>query len=63
MSHSQFYFCALEAGGFFILHGVMAYVAEVNDPHIRNGKRNARLRLIFENGTEGNNLLRSHAGT
>lgn len=51
----------IEAGGFFILHGVMVYVAEVNDPHIRNGKRNARLRLIFGNGTEGNNLLRSLA--
>ena len=51
----------IEAGGFFILHGVMVYVAEVNDPHIRNGKRNARLRLIFENGTEGQNLLRSLA--
>ena len=51
----------IEAGGFFILHGLMVYVAEVNDPHVRNGKRNARLRLIFENGTEGNNLLRSLA--
>lgn len=51
----------IEAGGFFILNGVMVYVAEVNDPHIRNGKRNARLRLIFENGTEGQNLLRSLA--
>lgn len=51
----------IEAGGFFILNGVMVYVAEVNDPHVRNGKRNARLRLIFENGTEGQNLLRSLA--
>jgi len=51
----------IEVGGFFILNGVMVYVAEVNDPHIRNGKRNARLRLIFENGTEGQNLLRSLA--
>lgn len=51
----------IEAGGLFILNGVMVYVAEVNDPHIRNGKRNARLRLIFENGTEGQNLLRSLA--
>ncbi|MFX8215234.1 GIY-YIG nuclease family protein, partial [Acinetobacter baumannii] len=48
----------IEAGGFFILNGVMVYVAEVRDPHIRNGKRNARLRLIFDNGTEGQNLLR-----
>ena len=34
---------------------------ELLAPHIRNGKRNARLRLIFENGTEGENLLRSLA--
>jgi hypothetical protein len=51
----------IKAGEFFILNGVMVYVAEVNDPHIRNGKRNARLRLVFENGTEGENLLRSLA--
>jgi hypothetical protein len=51
----------IEAGGFFILGGLMVYVAEVRDPHVRNGKRNARLRLIFENGTEGANLLRSLA--
>lgn len=51
----------IEAGGFFILNGLMVYVAEVRDPHVRNGKRNARLRLIFDNGTEGNNLLRSLA--
>lgn len=51
----------IKPGEFFILNGVMVYVAEVNDPHVRNGKRNARLRLIFENGTEGGNLLRSLA--
>jgi hypothetical protein len=49
----------IEAGSFFILNGTMTYVAEVNEPHIRNGKTNARLRLIFDNGTEGDNLLRS----
>jgi hypothetical protein len=49
----------IKAGEFFILNGTMIYVAEVNDPHLRNGKPNARLRLIFDNGTEGNNLLRS----
>jgi hypothetical protein len=37
------------------------YVAEVRNPNIRNGKRNTRLRLIFESGTEGQNLLRSPA--
>lgn len=49
------------AGEFFILNGVMVYVAEVGETHIRNGKKNARLRLIFDNGTEGENLLRSLA--
>lgn len=51
----------VEAGEFFVLNGVMVYVAEVGETHIRNGKKNARLRLIFDNGTEGNNLLRSLA--
>ena len=51
----------IAAGEFFILNGVMVYVAEVGETHIRNGKKNARLRLIFDNGTEGNNLLRSLA--
>ena len=39
----------------------MVYVAEVGETHVRNGKKNARLRLIFDNGTEGNHLLRSLA--
>ena len=51
----------IKAGEFFVLNGVMVYVAEVGETHIRNGKKNARLRLIFDNGTEGNNLLRSLA--
>lgn len=51
----------IDAGDFFILNGIMVYVAEVGATHTRNGKKNARLRLIFDNGTEGNNLLRSLA--
>jgi hypothetical protein len=51
----------IKAGEFFILNGVLIYVAEYNDPHVRGGKKNARLRLIFDNGTEGRNLLRSLA--
>src|ERR1041384_207798 len=51
----------ISAGEFFILNGVLVYVAGVGETHIRNGKKNARLRLIFDNGTEGNNLLRSLA--
>lgn len=49
------------AGEFFILNGVLVYVAEVGETHLRSGKKNARLRVIFDNGTEGNNLLRSLA--
>lgn len=48
-------------GEFFILNGVLVYVAEVGETHLRSGKKNARLRVIFDNGTEGNNLLRSLA--
>jgi hypothetical protein len=51
----------INAGGLFILKGVMTFVAEVNDPHVRNGKKNARLRVIFENGTECQYLRRSFA--
>ena len=51
----------IDAGGFFILKGVMAFVAELHDPHVRNGKKNARLRVIFENGTECQYLRRSLA--
>jgi len=51
----------IKPGHFFVLHGVMAYVAEVGEKEIRNKKVNARLRCIFENGTESNMLLRSLA--
>lgn len=51
----------IKVGHFFVLHGVMVYVAEVGEKEIRNGKVNARLRLIFDNGTESNMLLRSLA--
>lgn len=52
----------IEVGNFFVLKGVMAYIAEVGDrePDV-NGKTNARLRCIFENGTESDMLLRSLA--
>lgn len=48
-------------GHFFVLHGVVVYVAKVGDKETKNGKVNARLRCIFENGTESNMLLRSLA--
>ncbi len=51
----------IEVGHFFIYRGAMVYVAEKGDETIKNGKRNARLRLIFDNGSESNHLLRSLA--
>lgn len=51
----------IKEGHFFVLHGIMAYVASVGERENKNGKINARLRLIFENGTESNMLLRSLA--
>ena len=51
----------IKPGHFFVLHGVMVFVAEVGEKEVKNGKVNARLRCIFENGTESNMLLRSLA--
>lgn len=51
----------IEAGQFFVLKGVMAYVADVGEKENKGGKTNARLRCIFENGTESAMLLRSLA--
>lgn len=49
----------ISAGDAFILNGVMCFVDEVGDEHGRGEHRDARLRLIFENGTESNMLRRS----
>ena len=51
----------IQKGQFFILHGVMCYVADMEERVKKNGKVNARLHLIFENGTESDMLLRSLA--
>lgn len=51
----------IEAGDFFVLKGVLTYVAAVGRKELINGKTNARLYCIFENGTESNMLLRSLA--
>ena len=50
----------IKVGEFFILFGQTAYVAEVGE-EIRapNGELDARLRVIYSNGTESNLLLRS----
>ena len=50
----------IRAGEFFILSGQIAYVAEVGEPFkAPNGESDARLRVIYSNGTESNLLLRS----
>ena len=49
----------IQKGYFFVLKGILLYVAEVGEVEINNGKKNARLRCIFENGTESDMLLRS----
>jgi T5orf172 domain len=47
-------------GNFFILSGQLAYVAEVGETiKAPNGESDARLRLIYANGTESNLLRRS----
>lgn len=47
-------------GQFFILGGQMAYVAEVGEAiKAPNGEQDARLRVIYSNGTESNMLRRS----
>lgn len=50
----------IREGEFFILGGQTVYVAEVGDPiKAPNGESDARLRVIYSNGTESNLLLRS----
>ena len=50
----------IDQGNFFIVGGQIAYVAEVGEPiKAPNGEVDARLRVIFSNGTESNLLLRS----
>lgn len=49
----------ITVGDAFILNGVMCFVDKVGDEHGRGEHKDARLRLIFENGTESNMLRRS----
>ena len=47
-------------GRFYILDGQKAYVAAMEEPFTNEqGKSDARLRVIFDNGTESNLLMRS----
>lgn len=49
----------VELGEFFTLKGQLVHVADVRDEHRRNGKPDARLRVIFDNETESNLLMSS----
>ncbi|MCD6526305.1 MAG: GIY-YIG nuclease family protein [Desulfuromonas sp.] len=51
----------IKQGQFFALKGVLTYIANVGEKEKTGGKTNARLRCIFENGTESDMLLRSLA--
>lgn len=48
-------------GSAFILNGIIAYVADVSAPQRRGKDTDARLHVMFANGTESNHLLRSFA--
>lgn len=51
---------AINQGEFFILGGQMVYVAAVGEVYrTPNSEQNARMRVIYSNGTESNLLLRS----
>lgn len=50
----------IKEGQFFIVGGQVAYVASVGEPfRAPNGSTDARLRVIYSNGTENDILLRS----
>jgi hypothetical protein len=52
---------SIASGNYFIVDGVMAYVAEVGEVShsVSSGHQDGRLRVIYNNGTESNLLLRS----
>lgn len=52
----------INKGDFFVLKGLLVYVADEGEPEpTADGTFNARLRCIFDNGTESDLLLRSLA--
>lgn len=51
---------SIQVGDFFIIGGQTAYVAEMNEgTKTKDGRENPRLRVIFDNRTESDLLLRS----
>ncbi len=51
---------SIEEGNFFVLSGQKAYVAKIGDEFTgKDGRKEYRLRIIFDNGVESNQLMRS----
>jgi len=51
---------SIELGDFFVIGGQVAYVAEMSEGGVtKDGRDNPRLRVVFDNRTESNLLLRS----
>jgi hypothetical protein len=53
----------VQKGRYFVYNGVLAFVEDRAESFDSNGKKNAGLYVIYENGTESNILLRSFART
>ncbi len=51
----------IEKDHFFVLKGVLIYIADAEEKQKSKAKMNARLRVIYENGTESDVLTRSLA--
>lgn len=49
----------IKKGMFFVLKGLMGYIAKMGERKTKDKRTNARLRCIFSNGTESDMLLRS----
>ncbi|MCR5914151.1 GIY-YIG nuclease family protein [Corynebacterium sp. zg254] len=43
---------SIHEGRFFVINGVMCFVAEVKEPHVARGENKPRLNVVFENGTQ-----------
>ena len=56
----EFRMAEIQKGEYFILQGQIAYVAEVGEGfRTQYDRRDSRLRVIYDNGTESNLLMRS----
>ena len=50
----------IEQGQFYVLNGVTAYVADIEDlERTKHGYQDGRLRVVFDNGTESNLLFQT----